>query len=173
MGDRRWIVYVLTVSLLVPFLLEGWTFYTMFRNVLIGSPETEHSVSSSERTNYFGEGDEVLPSTPPKEILRSMAIEGRDDRWLFTLTLDIRNPMDRPYSLGLSEVVLGDGTIVKTEARAVVGPNEEGTLEVDLNLPEGTIPRLLRVQVGGDAEVKNNKTEEIPLSSVPVRKHSR
>lgn len=173
MGDRRWIIYVLAVSLLVPLLLEGWTFFTMFRNVLVGSPPAERSPSADDRTPYYGEGDEVLPSTVPREVLRSMAIENRNERWVFSLVVDIKNTLDRPYRLELDEVVLQDGQVVKTQARRIVEPASEDTLEVNLDLPEGTIPRSLRVQVGGDTEGKNATTQVIPLSSVPVRKYSK
>jgi len=172
LGNRRWIVYVLAVSFLVPFLLEGWTFYTMFRNVLVGSPEAERSASSSESTNYFGSGDEVLPSTSPREVLRSMAIENRGDTWIFTLTMDIRNTTEHVYRLDLTEVVLQDGTVVTTTAHQTVESGDERTFEVRLSLPEGTIPRVLRMDAGGDTEGRGGDREEIPLSSVPVRKHS-
>lgn len=144
----------------------------MFRNVLVGSPEAERSASPPERTNYFGPGDEVLPSTAPREVLRSMAIENRGDTWAFTMTMDIRNTTEHFYRLNLTEVVLQDGTIVQTTAHQTVESGDEDTLEVNLSLPEGTIPRMLRMDVGGDTEGRGGDRKEIPLSSVPVRKHS-
>lgn len=144
----------------------------MFRNTLVGGPNAEQSEAPPD-SKFYGEGDEVLPSTDSREVIRSMSIENRGEKWVFNLRLDITNKTADRYHLELTEVVLQDGTVVTTSATKTIAPDDQGKFVVDLSLPEGTIPRELRMEVGGETKNSGSVTRNIPLASVPVRKLSK
>lgn len=166
MGNRRWILYVLGVSLLVPLVIEGWTFYTMFVESYTGTT----APTDTGEPAYYGEGDEILPSTKPVEVLRVASIEDRAGEWVFKLLIDVDNTTDRSYRYELNRIHLQDGTPVELEASVSVDPGKRGTLSVGVPLSDGMIPRQLILEVGGSLRGRENVV--VPLSSVPVRKYS-
>ena len=172
MDDRRWVLYVLGATLLVPFLLEGWTFYSMIRDSVIGTRHEENPKAEKQR-RYYGEGDEILPSTEAREILRELRLAGEGKRWTVHLVIDVENGMNRPYELRLLEVVHQDGNRIASNRLVRVEPGSTGKLEARVMIPAGTSPQLLRVTAGAGTDSKRidkATVKEIWLSSVPVRR---
>lgn len=169
MDDRRWILYVLGVTMLVPFLLEGWTFYSLIRDSVTGAGGPPAETSAERR--YYGEGDEVLPSTQARETLRDLRLTGEGKRWTFHLLVEVENGTAEPYDLRLVEVILQNGERITSDRAVRIEPNSSGSLEARVTIPAGTSPRSLRVATDTDSK-KGSSVREIRLSSVPVRRTS-
>lgn len=144
----------------------------MFQQSLTGGKSER--VKRDKEPRYYAEGDEIFPATPVTESLRNMAIVNENGRWYFNLAIDLSNPTDTHYRLELSGLVLQDGTYVdpKDESSEItLDPGTSGTLNVNVPIPSGTTPRLLKMNT---KLTKNDETEErtreVPLSSVPVRR---
>jgi hypothetical protein len=169
--NRRWILYVLGVTLLVPVLLEGWTFYSMIRDSVIGTDRPPVKTASERR--YYGEGDEILPSTEARETLRELRLTGEGKRWTFHLDIGVENGTTQPYGIHLVEVVLQDGNVIAQDRFVRVEPGSSGKLEARVKIPAGTSPNSLRVMAGAEVERAGEESvKEILLSSVPVRRTS-
>ncbi|MFB6345879.1 MAG: hypothetical protein ABEK50_08930 [bacterium] len=169
-------VYVLVLTLLVPLILESWTFYNMFRRKITGGTQKKSQLKSSLKPHYAGRGDEILPETVAREVIRDIYVERRNDRWGFSLRLYVMNPSDRSYEIKITEVILQDGSSVKTGVSKKIGPEQDSTVEIDVALPTRTIPRTLLIGTNlidrkQTRKHKTNQTQnEVHLSSVPVRK---
>jgi hypothetical protein len=157
--------------MLVPLLLEGWTFYNLIKNSITGTAGGGAGTGSVQSEHLYGKGDEILPGTPATERILGMSIINRENRWSFEMTIRVNNPSPDPYVIELVEVVLQDGTRLKRSARNRVGAGQTGTFGASVDLPTGTIPKMIKLRLSGSPG-SESRTTEIPLSSVPVRKQA-
>lgn len=168
--ERRTLIRALIgLAIGVPVLVEAVTFFGLVERQLIDhGPDAPTPAPAPDRV---GVGDELLPETAPTETVTAAEIRGAEAPRLFVLGVEVENPLEVPYELGLGPVHLAGGVVVEgqtTTGRVPAGATGEvtGAWELTTDATPAAVTARTTVYREGGPE---RDTATVPLAKVPVR----
>jgi hypothetical protein len=170
-AGRRWAIRLLVGTAIgIPILIEARTFLGLldqhFGDGGATDTETEPDTPTERRV---GTGDELLPATPAREILRGAAVQAEGDRWTFEVAVDVENTTETPYEVRLGDVRTDAGTTVSGGASSGrVAPGGEGSVTGTWAVPAGEQPTHLTVSGITHGETTDRVRESVRLASVNI-----
>lgn len=143
-GLLRWII---AATIGIPVLIEVGTFLG-----LVGAKVGD------EHPNALDEGDELLPSTPAIETVRTIRLERSDGGTTFRFVVEVSNTTETPYGVAVTGLTLDDGTSLSESVETgPIRPGDRSTLRGEWALPSGAIPvsitAIARTYDGGSSVV--------------------
>ncbi|WP_338741002.1 hypothetical protein [Haloplanus salilacus] len=134
----------------VPLVIEGATFFELFRQQFAGDDNPEDTTDTGTPTpesDAVGVGDDLLPTTDRTETLTEATLrEAEGDRWSLSLTVDVTNGGETDYEFQLLSVVLRDGRSISGRTSTDrVPPEESRTVTGEWSIPAGSTPDAVEV----------------------------
>lgn len=177
LSKRTMIRLLIGFAIGVPVVVEGATFFELFRRQFGGDADSEGAADTGTSTpepDAVGVGDDLLRTTDRSETLTEAALREADgDRWSLSLAVDVTNEGDSDYEFQLFTVVLDDGRSVS--GRATTGrlpPGETGTATGEWSIPAGSTPSAVEVVAlvypEGDGSVETIE-RRVELANIPVQ----
>lgn len=168
---RRWLIRLLVGTAIgIPVLIEGSTFVGLLKSHFGGGGSGSPTRTETPGERRVGVGDELLPSTPQREILSDAFVKGPSgDTWRFTAVVTVENTGEDPYEVRLGAVTLDDGrTVDGGGASGQVPPGDTATLRTTWDIPAGSEPTRLDVSGLTYGETTERVRESVRLRSVPI-----
>ena len=169
--ERRTLVRLLVgLGIGVPVLVEVATFLGLFERRLLDG-DGEGGPTATPRPDRVGVGDELLPDTPPADVVTAARVRTGDGGWSFELEVAVENTGDVPYELRLGDVTTTAGrTVAGGGSTSRLAPGASGEAFGQWTLPEGATPD--RVEAVGIAFPPSGDPttvrRSVPLAKVPV-----
>jgi len=171
-SKRTLIRLLVGFALGVPLVVEGATFFELFRNQFADGDEGGTPTATETPDPAVAVGDDVLPETDRSETLASAVLrEVEGDRWPLSLTVEVRNSGPTDYEFQLLAVHLDDGrTVSGRTSTDRLAPGERRTISAKWSLPAGATPRAVDAValVYGDDGVETIE-RRVTLAKIPVR----
>jgi len=173
---RKLLVRLLVIlGIGIPLVIEGLTFAGLVSNQLLDGGEADDPATLTATpagSRGVAVGDELLPSTEPRETLTTANLRATSESWILTLSVEVDNTANATYQLQLHAVETTGGRTVTDVVTTTVRPGERRTLTGQWALPEGDRPESVRVVAvegveGNGSTVTTSETVE--LAPIPVQ----
>lgn len=168
-GRRRLIRRIAVLALLVPVVVELFTFGGLLRRELFGGGDTPTATPTrTGREDAVGVGDELLEETAASETVRTSEVRSAADGWTYVFRVTVTNETDTHVGLRVEGIELRDGSTVDgAAATGEIPPGESGELTRAWELPDQTMPTgvVATATRGGERVVSRT----VPVERPPVR----
>lgn len=164
--DRRRLVrWVALLAIMVPVVIELWTFGGLVRSELFGEPAPP---TPTGRPGAVGVGQELLPETAAIETVRTSEVRTDGDARTYVFSVTVSNETGDPVELRLDGVELRDDTVVEgTSTTGPLPPDGTGEVTRGWELPSESMPTGVRVTARRDGVEVVSRT--VPIERPPVR----
>jgi hypothetical protein len=168
--SRRTLIRLLVgFGLGIPILVEALTFLGLLEQQFGNGGDGDRGETPTEPG--VGIGDDLLSETDRSETLVEAGLRREtDERWPFTMTVEVENTGETPYEFQLLAVHTASGRRVSgrtTTGRIPAGETETGRGE--WLLPSGTTPAAVEVVALVYGEEVETIERRVALAKVPVR----
>lgn len=169
-ATRRWAIRLLVGTAVgIPILVEGGTFLGLLDRHFGGGAADTESAPDTPAERRVDTGDELLPETSAREVLREATVQADGDRWTFEMAVDVENTTETPYEVRLGEVSTDAGTTVSGGASSgQVDPGGRGAVSATWTVPGGEEPTHVVVSGITHGESTDRVRESVRLASVTI-----
>ncbi|AGN00667.1 hypothetical protein L593_03580 [Salinarchaeum sp. Harcht-Bsk1] len=172
--NRRWLIRLLVaLGIGIPILVEGATLLRMLRSFLLGGGGGggNESDSGGDPDTAVEIGDEILPETPPPEILRRAVVVSGENVWEFQARIRVENTGEDPYTFRVSALRTDEGKrIADPVATERLAPGEPQTLDHTWRMPAGERPASFEVLASTETATGTERVERtVELGSFPLQ----
>lgn len=166
---RRLIRRIALLALLIPIVVELFTFGGLLRRELFGGGDTPTATPSrTDVRDAVGVGDELLAETAASETITTSEVRTADDGWTYVLRITVENGTDASVELRVESIELRDGSTVEGVATTgKIPPGENGELTRAWDLPDQTMPTGVTATATQDDEEVVSRT--VPIERPPVQ----
>lgn len=174
MERRNFIRLLIGLGIGIPILIEAATFFGLIERHLFprGNSNEDPPTSTPAMRDRVGIGDELLPETPPGEILRAAMLEANQGTWTLTLAVEVENPTESAYEFRLGAVTLtNQAQIEGGGSTGRIPAHETRSMQGEWALPEGSTPdRVEAIEIAFPPDQQPNQTTaDVPLAKIPVQ----
>lgn len=165
---RRLIRRIALLALLVPIVVELFTFGGLLRRELFGGDTPTATSTRTDLRDAVGVGDELLDETAARETVGTSEVRSADSGWTYVLGITVENGTEASVELRVEGIELRDGaTIEGIATTGEIPPGDGGELTRAWDLPDQTMPTGVAVTAIRDGDIVVSRT--VPVERPPIR----